>query len=311
MINKAAAIGMEKHTPVLVQEVLEQLNIKPNNTVLDGTLGLGGHAAHILRAMQQGVFVGIDADAEALAVAQENLKVPKEVTAHFAEGNFRDIVPISAALGIERYDRVLLDLGWGSHQLTSGRGFSFMRDEPLNMCYSTKKDGCAITALDVVNGFEEKNLADVIKGYGGERWAVRIAKHIAEARKQSPITTTKQLANIIAGAVPRRLHQRNIHIATRTFQAVRIAVNDELNTLRAFLEALPKLLRPQAYIAIIAFHSSEDRIIKQTFRTWERQGAGKRYAKKAQKPTEQECARNPRARSATLRTFIFTKEHLL
>ncbi|MCY4576878.1 MAG: 16S rRNA (cytosine(1402)-N(4))-methyltransferase RsmH [Candidatus Kaiserbacteria bacterium] len=298
---------METHTPVLVQEVLEQMAIAPNGIMLDGTVGLGGHAKHLLRAMQGGVFVGIDADRNALTKAQENLApAPKEVTAHFVESNFRDIAAITKELALPGYDRVLLDLGWGSHQLHSGRGFSFAQDEPLQMCYSTQEGACVVTAFDVVNTFEESNLADIIKGYGGERWAVRIAKHIVEERETAPIATTKKLAAIVAGAIPRRLHPRRLHPATKTFQAIRMTVNDEINTLKQFLEVLPKHMRPEGRIAIIAFHSGESRIVKQTFKKWEEEGFGKRYTKKAHKPTEEECARNPRARSAVLRTFIVT-----
>ena len=296
--------SMEKHMPVLVQEVIEHLNIQPGNVVLDGTLGLAGHAKHLVNAMRGGVFVGIDADANALEEAKQNLvSVPKGIISHFVEGNFRDIVSITNTLKISQYDRVLLDLGWGSHQLMSGRGFSFMRDESLDMCYGTKKNACVVNARDIVNSFEEKNLADIIKGYGGERWAVRIAKHIAEARERRPITTTKQLADIIAGAVPRRFHPKNIHIATRTFQAIRITVNDEINTLKKFLGAIQGLLQSEAHITIISFHSLEDRIVKRTFKSWEQEGIGKRHTKKALKPTKEECEQNPRSRSAKLRTF--------
>lgn len=298
---------MEKHTPVLVQETLEQMAIQPNSIVLDGTIGLGGHAKEIVQAMQGGTFIGIDADKNALHTAKQHLApLPEGITAHFVEENFKNIATITKNLSIPGYDRVLLDLGWGSHQLQSGRGFSFMHDEPLDMCYSTQKNGCTVTALDVVNEFEEQNLADIIKGYGGERWAVRIAKHIVEARTIAPITTTKQLADIISGAIPRRLHPRHLHAATKTFQAIRITVNDEINTLKQFLAAIQTLMQPQGRISIIAFHSGESRVVKQLFKTWEQEGIGKRYTKKAYKPTQEECMSNPRARSATLRTFIVT-----
>ena len=298
---------MEKHTPVLVQEVIAQMAIKPDSIVLDGTLGLGGHAKHIMCAMQSGVFVGIDADANALTAAQEQLApIPEKITAHFVEGNFRDILTVVGDIGVQRYDRVFLDLGWGSHQIQSGRGFSFTHEEPLQMCYGTKEGACVVTAYDVVNSFEEANLADIIKGYGGDRWAVRIAKHIVEARNKAPITTTKQLADIVAGAIPRQLHPRHIHPATKTFQAIRITVNDEINTIKQFFEGVQALLRSGGRITVIAFHSGEDRVVKQTFALWEQEGFGKRYSKKAHKPTEEECAHNPRARSAKLRTFIVT-----
>ena len=243
--NSVIKMGtMETHIPVLAQETMTQMAIIPGNIVVDGTLGLGGHAQHLLRMMQGGVFVGIDADRNALTAAQENLTpLPDGITAHFIEGNFRDIVTITQKLAVPGYDRVLLDLGWGSHQLQSGRGFSFTHDEPLNMCYGTQEGACVVTAYDVVNAFEEENLADIIKGYGGERWAVRIAKHIVEAREETPITTTKQLADIVSGAIPRRLHPRRLHAATKTFQAIRITVNDEINTLKQFLAAIQGLIR--------------------------------------------------------------------
>ena len=299
---------MEKHIPVLVQEVLEHLAMQPNNSVLDGTVGLGGHAKELIYAMQnRGVFVGMDADENALVAAKKYLMpLPKEIRVHFIEENFRNITAITKRLGITGYDRVLLDLGWGSHQLQSGRGFSFMQDESLDMCYGTQKGACTVTASDVVNTFEEKNLADIIKGYGGERWAVRIAKHIVMERSISPITTTKQLANIISGAIPRSLHPKHIHAATKTFQAIRITVNDEINALKQFLEEIQNLIQPKGRISIISFHSGESRVVKQTFKIWEQEGVGKRYIKKACKPAKEECMFNPRARSATLRTFIVT-----
>ena len=298
---------MERHEPVMVQEVLEHLRIAPGEAVFDGTLGLGGHAKHFIGALRNGTFVGVDADAEALAEAKRSLTpFLQDVAVHFVEGNFRNIVSISDTLGIGQYDCVLLDLGWGSHQLQSGRGFSFMHDEPLSMCYGTKEGACTVTAHDVVNSFEESSLADIIRGYGGERWAVRIAKHIVERRKEFPFETTAQLVDVISGAVPRRFHPRNIHVATRTFQAIRMTVNDELGALKEFFDSALPLLCSGARLAIIAFHSLEDRVVKQTFRRWEQEGVGKRQVKKALRPSEEECTLNPRARSAKLRTFIIT-----
>lgn len=296
---------MERHESVLVQEVCEYLQVVPGDTVCDGTLGLGGHAQHLIGALRRGTFVGIDADAGALAEAQQRLDPFSEgVNKHFVEGNFRDIASITSSIGINGYDCVLLDLGWGSHHLTSGRGFSFMYDDPLSMCYGIKEGACTVTAHDVVNSFEESNLADIIRGYGGERWAVRIAQHIVACRAESPIETTRQLADIVSGAVPRRFHPRNIHVATRTFQAIRITVNDELGALQDFFDSVLSLLHGGARIAIIAFHSLEDRLVKRTFRGWEREGFGRRLNKKVIRPSEEECDRNPRARSAKLRTFI-------
>ena len=283
------------------------MQIAPNDTVFDGTLGLGGHAGYLIGAMHSGIFVGVDADASALREAKEHLAaIPKNIVTHFLEGNFRDITDITNQLKIRHYNCVLLDLGWGSHQVQSGRGFSFMHDEPLNMCYSTKEGACTINAFDVVNSFEESNLADIIRGYGGERWAVRIAKHIVESRKEDLIQTSGQVADIVSGAIPRRFHPKHIHAATRTFQAIRIVVNDEMQALKDFLDSVRPFLISGSRIAIISFHSLEDRIVKRTFRMWEQEGFGKRYVKKALRSSDEECEQNPRARSAKLRTFIIT-----
>lgn len=179
-----------------------------------------------------------------------------------------------------------------------------MHDEPLTMCYGTREGACTVTAFDVVNLFEEKNLADIIRGYGGERWAVRIAKHIVEERSLSPIETTGRLAAVVSGAIPRRFHPKRIHAATRTFQAIRITVNDEVRALEDFFDSVRPLLCPGSRVVIIAFHSLEDRVVKRTFKQWEQEGFGKRYTKKALRPSDDECQQNPRARSAKLRTFI-------
>ena len=180
-----------------------------------------------------------------------------------------------------------------------------MHDEPLNMCFSKREHACAVTALDIVNTFEESALVTILKEYGEERWAVRIARFIVNARKEKPIITSKHLANIVSGAVPRKLHPKHRHAATKTFQALRIAVNDELNILQEFLESLKTLIRTDTRLAIISFHSLEDRIVKQMFKQWESESIGKRYSKKAIQPSHEECIRNPRATSAQLRTFIF------
>lgn len=297
---------METHTPVLLRESVASLDIQEGDTVLDATLGTGGHARVMLAAMKRGIFVGIDADADALRQAERNLApMPETITIHLKESNFRNIAAVCADLDIRTCDRVLADLGWGSHHLTSGRGFSFSRDEPLNMCYGTKKDACVFTAHDAVNTFEERHLTDIIRGYGEERWAKRIAEHIVSAREQGAITSTQQLAGIVSGAIPRKCHPKNIHAATRTFQAIRIAVNDELQALKDFLDVILPLMHPKSRLAVISFHSLEDRIVKQTFRGWEQEALGERYTKKAIQPSEEEHLANPRARSAKLRTFIF------
>ena len=296
---------METHTPVLARESTESLDIRPGNTVLDATVGLGGHARELLRLMKRGVFVGIDADGDALRQAERNLSpLPEGITARFRRGNFRDIGAIAEELNIPAFDRVLADLGWGSHHLACGRGFSFNAEEPLSMCYGTEPDSCAFTADEVVNSFEERHLADIIAGYGDERWAKRIANRIAEVRERERITTARQLAEVISGAVPRRFHPKHRHAATKTFQAIRIAVNDELRALQDFLGAIRPLMRSQSRLSIISFHGTETGIVRRTFREWEREGIGKRLTKKPVRPSEEELADNPRSRSAALQTFI-------
>ena len=297
---------MTTHTPVLLRETVGILKLQSGIVVLDATLGTGGHGNALLDGMKQGVFVGLDADAEALALAKKSLQPPKRVVTHFIEGNFRDIERITAAVGCDGYDRILADLGWGSHQIGNGRGFSFMREESLNMCYSTREDGCDCTALTVVNSFSKKELTDIIRVYGEERWTARIVNALLDERKNHPIVTTTHLAAVVADAIPRRFHPKRIHPATKTFQAIRIAVNDELGALKQFLSALPNITNPNARAAIITFHSAEDRIVKQTFRMWETDGLGERGEKKAVRASREEIADNPRSRSAKLRTFLFT-----
>ncbi len=294
---------METHTPVLLRETIAALSIAPGDTVLDATIGTAGHAQCMLNELKRGTFVGIDADSTALGGAKARLIVPEHVTAHVVEGNFRHIADISSDLGIQTYDAILADFGWGVHQIQSGRGFSFRGDEPLIMCYSTRKNGCSLTATEIVNTFEKEKIADIIREYGEERWADRIADHIVTARAEKYITTSRQLADIVSGAIPRKMHPRNVHAATRTFQAIRIAVNDELEALRDFLGALPALMHRGSRTVMLSFHSLEDRIVKQTFRAWENGGIGHRNGKKAVRASSEEQSANPRSRSAVLRTF--------
>ena len=293
---------------MLVYELLETLPIRSGATVLDATLGTGGHAREILRRMRSGIFVGIDADRNAVETAEKHLTptVPDGVTAHFIVDNFRNMAALSSDLGIQTYDGIIADLGWGSHQLESGGGFSFLRDEPLIMCYGGEDGSCAETATGIVNTRGENELADILRTYGEERWAARIAKHLVAERKERPIVTTGHLADTVAGAIPGKFRPKHRHPATKTFQAIRIAVNDELNALRQFLESVRTHIRTDATVTIISFHSLEDRIVKQTFRAWERDGIGKRGTKKPVRPTRAECITNPRARSAKLRTFTCT-----
>lgn len=271
------------------------LSIVPDDTVVDATLGGAGHAHAFADLLgKDGMFVGFDVDTEAIARAKEALAdvAPKVV---LIEANFRTMAAALRERGISA-SRIFFDLGWSSFQL-SGKGMSFLVDEPLDMRFGTG----AVTARAVVNSWEESSLADVIYGFGGERFARRIARAIAEARLIRPIETTTELAAIVREAVPPPARRGPVHPATKTFQALRIAVNDELGALEEGLEAAWESLRPGGRIAVISFHSLEDRIVKNRFLSWEKQGSGTRITKKPLAPTRAEAIRNRRSRSAKLR----------
>ncbi|MBA3946284.1 MAG: 16S rRNA (cytosine(1402)-N(4))-methyltransferase RsmH [Herpetosiphonaceae bacterium] len=241
------------HTPVLLAEVLEGLKVRRGGSYIDGTLGGGGHTA-VMLAAGAGRVLGIDQDREALAAAQDRLGAWAERVT-LVQGNFRDIATLAAAHGFGAVDGVLLDVGVSSHQLDSGeRGFSFNTDAPLDM--RMNRDA-ALTAAELVNTLGEAELADVIFQYGEERAARRIARRIVQRR---PVTTTGELAALVKSIVPGK--PGAIHPATRTFQALRIAVNDELGALRAALPSATELLRAGGRLVVISFHSLEDRIVK-------------------------------------------------
>lgn len=253
-----------RHISVMPQEVLQYLSPKSGGIYLDGTLGGGGHAALILEACgPDGRLFGFDRDMAAIAAASERL-------APFGErfcpvnGNFADMEEMLRGLGVTAIDGFILDLGVSSHQLdTADRGFSFQKDAPLDMRMDISRGE---TAADLVNGLSHGELARIIREYGEERWAGRIASFICTAREESPITGTLQLADIIKGAIPRKAWEERIHPATRTFQALRIAVNEELASLEAGLRGAVRLLRQGGRGVVISFHSLEDRIVKQMFR---------------------------------------------
>lgn len=279
------------HAPVLVAEVVAFLDPRPGKTFLDATVGTGGHAEALL-SRGAGV-VGIDRDPEALALARERL-APFGDRATLLRGNFRDLQSLLAPLGLPPLDGALFDLGVSSLQLDSpGRGFSFSADGPLDM--RMDPDG-PTTAADLVNGLPERDLARILFEYGEERYARRIARAIARAR---PILTTGELASLVARVYPPGRHR--IHPATRTFQALRIAVNDELSALQKALPAALSLLRPGGVLCVISFHSLEDRIAKRFLRTEALAGRVEVLTKKPVTPGEKELLRNPRARSAKLR----------
>ncbi len=288
---------MTGHVPVLREEVLALLQPRPGGHYLDATVGLGGHAEAVLQASApDGILLGIDRDGEALALARQRLE-PFGSRVRLLQGRFENLHELLGAE--EGFDGVVFDLGASSLQLDAAeRGFSFGREGPLDMRMDR---GTGMTAADLVERLSEVELADVIFRWGEERWSRRIARAIVEARRQAPIRTTAVLAEVVAKAIPRRAWPRRIHPATRTFQAVRIAVNDELSGLAPALDSAVGLLCPRGRLVAISFHSLEDRIVKQTWRRLEAAGRARILTKRPITPGDAEVGSNPRARSAKLR----------
>ncbi len=303
------------HIPVMLKEAVDSLDCKPSGIYVDGTLGGGGHAFEILkRTAPKGLLIGMDADEQALAEAAKRLK-PFGERKILVRSNFSRLREILEELKIHQVNGILLDLGVSSHQLdTAERGFSFALDAPLDMRIDRSSP---VTAYELVNESPEKDLARVIRDYGEERMARRISRSIAARRRVRPIRTTAELAEVIVKAMPPEMRHGRIHPATRTFQAIRIAVNDELANLKKALEDGIDLLVSGGRFSVISFHSLEDRIIKDTFRSWEagcicpkdipycvcgRAPKLKILTRKPKSPGAEELSRNPRARSAKLRT---------
>jgi 16S rRNA (cytosine1402-N4)-methyltransferase len=255
-----------RHLSVLPEEVIQFLNPHPGGVYLDGTLGGGGHAGLILEhCIPGGMLVGLDQDREALLAAGQRL-AEFGTSARLVHGNFGELEQHLDRLGITVVDGFILDLGVSSHQLDSGcRGFSFQQDAPLDMRMDTSSGE---TAADLINTLSEPELERVIRDYGEERWAKRIAAFIVKARQTAPVVTTLQLVDIIKGAVPKAKWEERIHPATRTFQAMRIAVNHELENLEKGLRAALESLKPDGRGVVISFHSLEDRIVKHIFREY-------------------------------------------
>jgi len=299
-------INMEaRHDSVLMSEVLEALDVQPNDTVVDTTIGGAGHFSALLAALGEGgVIVGIDADPAAVERGREAYALdrrPERPAAHLVNDNFRNLARILERLDIGRVDKILFDLGWSGYQIAAPRGFSFSAsgDEPLLMSYAENGE----TAADIVNTSSEDALADIIFIYGEERFARSIAHAIVEARAKERLLTTGALVAAILSGTPSWYHKRKIHPATKTFQALRIAVNDELNALREGLAAALTVLADGGCLAVISFHSSEDRIVKNILRDAVASGRGTMMPKKPIVPTRAEIIRNHRARSAKLRVF--------
>ncbi len=302
----------EYHRPVLVKETLALLAPREGGVFVDATLGGGGHAEQLLRKIGPGgTLIGIDRDPEALEYAGKRL-LAMEGRVLLFEGNFAELASMLENSGISGVDGVVFDFGVSSHQLDSPRGFSFQRDEPLDM----RMGRTDLSAADIVNEYPETDLARVIKDYGEERYARRIAKAIVRRRQENKISTTRQLADLVVSAIPGGGRWQDIHPATRTFQGIRIEANDELSAIKKAIPAAVEALKSDGVVAAISFHSLEDRLVKTIFRRLSGAcdcdprlpgcvcGAKKTVEILTRKPvsaTDEEIAENPRSRSAKLR----------
>jgi 16S rRNA (cytosine1402-N4)-methyltransferase len=299
----ANAQGKSAHTPVLLNEVIRFLAPQPGEFFIDGTVNGGGHAQAILEKVgPKGKLLGVDWDPEALARCRQKLGERSNVM--LVQGNFADISGILERGKLGRANGLLLDLGFSSHQTdVSGRGFSFMKDEPLQMTYDPQR----LPASSALAQLSEKELAEVLAMFGQERYARRIARAIKEAKRRSSIRTSGELVRVVAGAVPKGYERGRIHPATRTFQALRMFVNDELSNIALALEAIPKILTQGGRVAVISFHSLEDGTVKRIFRELASRGALRIVTKKPVRPAEKEISENPRSRSARLRAATVTE----
>ena len=304
---------MAKHVSVLLDECIRYLNIRPDGIYLDGTLGLGGHSAEIAARLNTGLLIGIDRDETAIERAGERLRCFGR-RVRLVHGSFGDLEGILCHLSIEKLDGMLFDLGVSSPQLDEAdRGFSYRMDAPLDMRMDRS---CGKTAWDVVNRYDEAELSRILYTYGEERHARRIAAAIVRERTNSPIETTLQLAELIRSAMPAASLREKQHPAKRSFQAIRIEVNDELKEVEQMMQCAPDRLKTGGRLCVISFHSLEDRIVKQAIAQREHGCTCPREApvctcgfhqtlqsvtRKPIMPTPEECAVNPRARSAKLR----------
>ena len=303
-----------RHYSVLLDEVIEQLHIKPDGIYVDGTLGGGGHAFEVCRRLEEGRFYGIDQDEAAICAAQERL-APFAGKATVLRDNFCNMRARLAAEGVRSVDGILLDLGVSSYQFDNGeRGFSYRFDAPLDMRMDRRQ---TLTAGDIVNRYPESELYRIIRDYGEERFAKNIAKYIAEARAKKPVETTFELNEIIKAAIPAKM-RKDGHPSKRTYQAVRIECNRELEVLKSSLDDMIDMLNPEGRLCVITFHSLEDRIVKTIFRKNEatctcppdfpvcvcgKVSKGTVVTRKPVVPGERELADNARSRSAKLRVF--------
>ena len=305
-----------KHKSVLLEETIEGLRVKPDGIYVDGTLGGAGHAGEVCRRLSaKGRFIGIDQDQDAIIAASERLAAYGDRVT-IIRSNYCHMVSELRGLGISRVDGILLDLGVSSYQLDNEeRGFTYRTDAPLDMRMDQRQNQ---TAADIINGYDEKELYRIIRDYGEDKFAKNIAKHIVAARQKAPVRTTGELAEIIRHAIPMKIQAAGGHPAKRTFQAVRIELNRELDVLRDSLDGMIDILADGGRICVITFHSLEDRIVKTIFRKNEnpctcppdfpvcvcgKKSKGKVITKKPVLPGEAEREENPRSKSAKLRIF--------
>ncbi len=304
------------HTSVLLEETIEGLNIKDDGIYVDGTLGGAGHSYEIVKRLgDKGRLIGIDQDQDAIKAASFKLEKYKDKVT-IVRSNYSHISQILKELKIDKVDGILLDLGISSYQIdTAERGFSYNEDAPLDMRMDNRME---YSARDIVNDYSELDLFRIIRDYGEDNFAKNIAKHIVRAREEKPIETTFELVEVIKGAIPMRVRKRTGHPAKKTFQAIRIELNKELDVLKNTLDEMINLLNDGGRICVISFHSLEDRIVKINFRTNEnpcicppefpicncgRESKGKVITRKPITPTEEEIKNNRRAKSSKLRVF--------
>lgn len=293
-----------EHIPVLLQEVIKYLDARSGKTIIDGTLNGGGHGREIARRiLPSGKFVGVEWDKDLLESARGvMLKEFGRKGLSFFHANYRDIPEMARKGIVPRGDGIILDLGFSSRHMESGRGFTFQRDEPLDMRYDISSGK---SASEIINGFREEDLADIIFQYGEERFSRRIASSIVATRRKKRIITSGELVEAIKRAVPASYRHGAISPATRTFQALRICVNGELDNLKGFLSGASDAMASKGRLVIISFHSLEDRIVKNFFREEKRLGEIKMLTKKPVVPSVGERRANPKSRSAKMRVCEF------
>jgi len=305
-----------KHKSVLLDECIDNLNIKPNGIYVDGTLGGAGHSFHICEKLGEGGrLIGIDQDGDAIAAATKRLEPFKDKVT-IVRSNYCNMKQVLHDLGIEKVDGILLDLGVSSYQLdTVERGFSYRENAPLDMRMDTRND---LTAKDIVNGYSEQDLYRIIRDYGEDKFAKNIAKHIVQARQIKPIETTDELTEAIKAAIPMKIRMNTGHPSKKTFQAIRIELNKELDVLKNTLGDMIDVLADDGRLCIITFHSLEDRIVKTYFKEQEnpctcppsfpvcvcgKKSKGKVITRKPIIPSDEEIEANKRAKSSKLRVF--------